>query len=75
MQADKTICEYAMEDLTILEKSLIKCVWKDDFSSMNNLENVNFNEKQVIMYYSILIKIYNSIKKVIKEINSNNKII
>ena len=42
---------------------------------MNNLENVNFNEKQVIMYYSILIKIYNSIKKVIKEINSNNKII
>ena len=72
MHADETICEYAMENLTSLEKSLIKIVWNDDLSSMNKLENINFNDKQVIMYYSALIKIHQNIKKVIKEINTNN---
>lgn len=75
MQVDKTICEYAMRDLTILEKSLIKSVWKNNLSSMNKLEDINFDKNQVIMYYSALIKIYKNIKKVIKEINSNTKII
>lgn len=74
----KEILEY----LNLLEPNeiwLLKQVWSNDFSALSNLDNINLNEEQVILYYKVISKIYNNLNKEIsiydrKKNISNNSV-
>lgn len=60
---DKRIVLICMSNLSTEQVELLKCVWGEDFYNLKKLEDVNFTEEQVVLYYKAIATIYNQIKK------------
>ncbi len=48
-----------LKTLPLEEVKLLKMVWKDDFSSMNDPKNINMSEDEIKQYYNVIGKLSN----------------
>lgn len=71
--SDKRIVLICMSNLSSEQVELLKYVWGEDFYNLKKLEDIDFTEEQVVLYYKAIATIYKSIKILIDDFK-NNKI-